>query len=162
MDNHPASALATSTDDDAYSGTENTAGEAVVCPFDTTDGKKASKRTFTLSNGEVIWDWSGNVDEWIVNTCSQGTGTGNWDTDAAWQEWNAADLSDYEIITIGPSSSAYTSANGAGKFYGCRTAGNAVWRGGLWAVWGLCWRVLCAFEWCAVDFPYVYWFSLLQ
>jgi len=47
MDNHPASALATSTDDDAYSGTENTAGEAVVCPFDTTDGKKASKRTFT-------------------------------------------------------------------------------------------------------------------
>ena len=126
MDNNPANSLAASTDNDNYYGTGDTAGEAAKCPFDTTDGQKASRRTMNLSNGEVIWDFSGNVYEWTDAQC----GT-PWDTTAAWQEWNVAGLTDYEKYVGGPDGS-YTSSNGVGKYYGCTANGNAFLRGGAW------------------------------
>ena len=43
--------LSASTDDDPYFGTNNS-------------GTSIEKRTLTLSNGETIWDLSGNVSEW--------------------------------------------------------------------------------------------------
>ncbi|MDD4439900.1 MAG: hypothetical protein PHS04_17990 [Tissierellia bacterium] len=50
-DNVPPNALAASTDNDPYYGTGQTTGE--------------QKRTHTLSNGEVIWDFAGNVWDWV-------------------------------------------------------------------------------------------------
>ena len=54
-DSVPAERLAASTNDsDGYSGTENASGN--------------QRRTLTLSNGEVIWDFSGNVWELVDKT----------------------------------------------------------------------------------------------
>jgi formylglycine-generating enzyme required for sulfatase activity len=83
-----------------------------------------------LANGNVIWDLSGNVWEWTNNTCTQGTGTGNW-YNSAWIEWTDSNLSDYEKATAGPAGS-YTGSNGVGRYLGCSTVGNAFIRGGAW------------------------------
>src|SRR5680860_750159 len=55
-DNVPASALAVTNPADGYSDTGNVSGN--------------QKRTLTLSNGEVIWDFAGNVWEWTLGTIS--------------------------------------------------------------------------------------------
>ncbi len=54
-DNAPPSPLVASTDDDPCSGTEQT-----NCA-DNTHADFSQKRTHTLSNGEIIWDFAGNV-----------------------------------------------------------------------------------------------------
>ena len=53
-----AGALSAAADNDPYNGTGNTNIQAMY-------SGKEQKRTFTLSNGEVIWDLSGNVFEWV-------------------------------------------------------------------------------------------------
>ena len=50
-DNSPANSLDASTDNDPYYGTGD------IAP-------SLQKRTLVLNNGEVIWDFSGNVSEW--------------------------------------------------------------------------------------------------
>ena len=89
------------------------------------------RRTHTLSNGQVIWDLSGNVYEWTHDICTAGTGTGYWQG-AGWIEWTDSTLSDYEKITAGPIG-AYTATNGVGRYYGCSANGNGFLRGGSWA-----------------------------
>ncbi len=111
-DNGPAGSLAASTDNDGYSGTEQTSGN--------------QKRTLTLSNGEVIWDLAGNVWNWTDNLCDA-----NWHNGGAWIEWSDGNLADYELAHGGPTS-GYTSSNGIGKYYGCTSNGNAFLRGGNW------------------------------
>lgn len=105
-------------DDDPYLGTGDTA-------------PSIEKRIHKLSTGEYIWDWSGNVWEWVDMTCTPGAGSGYWYNSAAWLEWSDANLSDYEKVRAGPSG-AYTSAQNAGKYYGCTATGNAGFRGGYW------------------------------
>jgi len=88
------------------------------------------RRTHTLSNGQTIWDMSGNVYEWTHDICTSGTGTGYWQG-AGWIEWTDSTLSDYEKITAGPIG-AYTADNGAGRYYGCSANGNGFLRSGHW------------------------------
>ncbi len=135
MDNDPAASLVAATDDmNGWSGTGEKPTDAVACPFVTgAGGGKEQRRTMYLPSGDVIWDWSGNVWEWLDETCTQGTGEGNWDSDAAWQEWSAADLDDYERNTLGPvSNTLISNPGGTGKYYGCTAGGNAFTRGGYW------------------------------
>ncbi|BFT94001.1 hypothetical protein MNSC_00090 [Minisyncoccus archaeophilus] len=89
------------------------------------------KRTHNLANGKTIWDLAGNVWEWNSDTCTQGSGSGNWYNSGAWIEWSDANLDDYERITAGPSP-LYTSTQNAGRYYGCTTTGNGLIRGGYW------------------------------
>jgi formylglycine-generating enzyme required for sulfatase activity len=72
-DNAPANSLAASTDNDGYSGTGQTTGE--------------QRRTLTLTNGEVIWDFAGNVWEWTSGTTEGGNQPGA--SGYAWRNWNA-------------------------------------------------------------------------
>jgi len=90
-------------------------------------GTHLYKRTHTLSNGQTIWDLSGNVWEWNNDACSQT----NWHN-SAWIEWNTVALSDYEKTNAG-SLGNYTSANGAGRYYGCTANSNGFIRGGDWS-----------------------------
>jgi hypothetical protein len=55
-DNSPANSLAASTDDDPCSGTGQT------CDISTWNSQR---RTYKLSNGEYIWDFGGNVWDWV-------------------------------------------------------------------------------------------------
>lgn len=57
-DNDPALTLPVSDVNDPYTGTLDNASESLG------QGRE-QKRTLNLSNGEVIWDFSGNVSEWV-------------------------------------------------------------------------------------------------
>lgn len=107
-DNTPASGQAASANDnDGYYLTGNSAGSN-------------QRRTLALSNGEVIWDFSGNMSEW---TLGQHTGSGKPGAAGnAWREWNAVPvsgaLSPSPFPAFGTSAaSAYTSANRIGRLY---------------------------------------------
>jgi len=104
-------------DDDYYIGTEQS-------------GTSIERRVHQLSSSEYIWDWSGNVWEWVDMTCTAGAGAGYWYSGLG-IEWTDANLSDYEKGRAGPAG-AYTSTHNAGRYYGCTATGNAVFRGGNW------------------------------
>jgi hypothetical protein len=58
-DNSPANALDNNAaDTDGYSGTGNSATQAVGSGWE-------QRRTQTLSNGDVVWDFGGNVYQWV-------------------------------------------------------------------------------------------------
>ncbi|MCK9578107.1 prepilin-type N-terminal cleavage/methylation domain-containing protein [bacterium] len=94
-------------------------------------GNFTLKRTHNLQNNQIIWDLAGNVWEWNSDTCTQGTGTGNWYNSGAWIEWNDSNLTDYELGIAGPSP-VYTSSQNVGRYCGCTTTGNGLFRGGNW------------------------------
>ncbi|MFZ3009917.1 MAG: type II secretion system protein [Candidatus Microsaccharimonas sp.] len=111
-DNIPSSAIEASANDvDGYLNTGQTTGN--------------QRRTLTLSNGEVIWDLSGNVNEW-----TQGTTTGNQPGNSGftWREWNTNFISNG---SLSPSSfpsyanaatTSWTGAtNGIGQVYSSNT-----------------------------------------
>ena len=73
-DNSPSSRLAADTDDgNGYSGTGDSLSSCdgsynnFVAGDDTTSGRACAgqRRTLNLSNGEVLWDFAGNVWEWV-------------------------------------------------------------------------------------------------
>ena len=121
-DNSPGNALAADVsgdpDDDPYVGTGNTS-------------PSIEKRVHQLNSGQYIWDWSGNVAEWVDMSCTPGAGLGNWYAGAAWIEWSDSNLSDYEKGRAGPAG-AYTSAQNTGKYFGCTAVGKV-------GMWGLTW-----------------------
>jgi len=96
-----------------------------------------TKAQLVLSNGETIWDLSGNVWEWTNDTIQgkdQPTGSS---TGFAWREFNA--LTTYGTLSydkVRPANSAYISTYGAGKIYSDGTVSNtttyAFLRGGSW------------------------------
>ena len=110
-DNVPANALEASTDDSlGYTGTGNASGN--------------QRRTLTLTNGEVIWDVSGNVYDWTAGTVQTPvvqpgiTGAGY-----AWREWTA--ITNTGNLPVNPSPTAtglsgasnWNSGYGVGQIY---------------------------------------------
>ncbi|QQS17431.1 collagen-like protein [Candidatus Saccharibacteria bacterium] len=128
-DNNPANALEASANDaDGYYGTGNTSGD--------------QRRTLTLTNGEVIWDLSGNVYEWTSGTIAGSQQPGLAGESAyAWKEWNDANL---QLGGLDPKtlpaygnaalSSLTGATNGLGRLYSNRgeTGLRAFGRGGSW------------------------------
>ncbi|BFT94471.1 hypothetical protein MNSC_04790 [Minisyncoccus archaeophilus] len=94
-------------------------------------GLFALKRTNDLGGGKTIWDLGGNVFELTSDTCTQGSGVGNW-YNSGWIEWTNTNLDDYERDTAGPIP-LYTAAQNAGRYAGCTSNGNAIFRGGHWS-----------------------------
>ena len=110
-DNAPANSLAAvASDSDGYNGTGQTTGD--------------QKRTLTLTNGEVIWDMSGNVWEWTsgqVNSTTSKPGV----TGAGynWREWINTTNPGTLAINVSPAGTGltdaitWTTANGIGAIY---------------------------------------------
>ena len=79
-DNSPANSLAASTDDDPCSGTGQT------CNITTWNSQR---RTYQLSNGEYVWDFGGNVWDWVDGfTYESYPYANNW---SAWVACNTPD-----------------------------------------------------------------------
>lgn len=66
-DSSPNNALAASTDD--VNG--NCSGTSNLCSSTSWDSQR---RTFLLSNGNIIWDFSGNFSEWVTNNSTASNG----------------------------------------------------------------------------------------
>jgi hypothetical protein len=80
-DNSPTNALEASTDDaSGYHLTGNTAGST-------------QRRTFTLTNGQVIWDLAGNIGEYTTGSVTPGNHPGvSTQSSASWNNWNIGSL----------------------------------------------------------------------
>ena len=106
-DNNPAAGIAAGTNDaDGYTGTGQTTGE--------------QRRTFTLSNGEVIWDLAGNSWEWTQGTIEGAVQPGPTGS-SSWRQWNASNVMGTGAVQPNPSpiyanpaAVAWSSANNLG------------------------------------------------
>lgn len=120
------SAVAPATDSNClYNTGEDTCGAS---------GDHLYRRTLTLTNGEEIWDLSGNVMEWVDwSDKSSGLDLGPTTCSSSWVEFPIAMtydcLSELEnqVFPVTPSGS---SVEGLGKFRG--GVGGATLRGGSW------------------------------
>ncbi|NCS83076.1 prepilin-type N-terminal cleavage/methylation domain-containing protein, partial [Candidatus Saccharibacteria bacterium] len=122
-DNVPTNSLAAAADSDPYSGTGQTTG--------------IERRTFTLTNGEVMWDLAGNVDEWTSGTTEGGNQPGA--PGGIWREWNALTVAgnfspDPFPAYASSSATAWTSAQSIGQIYSdsSQTGPRSFRRGGGW------------------------------
>jgi type IV pilus assembly protein PilA len=119
-DANPANLLAASTDDNlGYTGTGDTS-------------PSIQKRTHVLSNGQTIWDLSGNANEWTNNTIlaqDKPTPTGYF---ANFTEMTVYGSLSYDLIR--PSKNTWNSAQNTGQYFsGSLTGGPfAFIRGGAW------------------------------
>jgi len=94
-----------------------------------------AKSKLVLSNTQEIWDWSGNVREWIYGDGTGGLidstgGVATWRSTADWADWDNIDLNE-ERSVMGPSVSSWTSSQGMGQYYG-NVNENGFVRGGCW------------------------------
>lgn len=127
-DNSPASAReASPNDSNGYFGTGQSSG--------------VQRRTLTLSNGEVIWDFSGNVWDWTAGQTAGGQPGGPGLAD---RQWNAiggtGSLSPSPFPSFGtPAASGWTSTHGIGRIYSnsTETGLRGFLRGGAWDDIGL-------------------------
>lgn len=66
----------------------------------------AKKRTHTLSNGEIIWDLSGNVEEWVLSDTHEVFGANNYMSVISDPAGNYPDITRYIFAPIGDHSLA--------------------------------------------------------
>lgn len=132
INNNPASALeASSNDSDGLNGIAGGTGGAGA----------NNRRTLTLTNGEVIWDLSGNVWEWTNATLDGGQQPGLvGESGYVWKQWNNPSLlwsglsASSHPNTISEAVNGYSSAHGIGQLYSNygETGARAFLRGGGW------------------------------
>lgn len=105
-DSSAGALVASANDADGYSGTGN------VAPSN-------QRRTLTLTNGEVIWDFAGNQAEWTDKLASEPVGNTGYEE----REWTAANNTNPPSVpnpfpSYGtPAASAWSSTQGIGKLY---------------------------------------------
>jgi len=140
INNNPASALAASTDDtDGLNGMTGGIGGAGA----------NNRRTLTLTNGEAIWDFSGNAYEWtqgVITGAQPGLASDNvngniyslkqWNNGS--MNWNSLSASSQpSVLASTPGVSAinsWSSTNGIGQLNSNQnqSAADAFFRGGGW------------------------------
>jgi hypothetical protein len=133
-DGNPLSALTIANINDPYDGTGNNSSQAVNAGWE-------QKRTHTLSNGETIWDFSGNVFEWIDWTLggALATGPASCTIDYLYTELFdvSCGLSNADFSPDNPAGIAvgnYNQNYGLGTFSAGTTGspGGGPYRGGFW------------------------------
>lgn len=121
-DNAPANALAASANDsDGYTGTGQSSGE--------------QRRTLTLTNGEVIWDFAGNVYEWTDATITGGQPGLSGESAYVWKDYNAGSLQWNSLPSNSrPTGTLYPRSQGVGGLYSnaAESGTRAFLRGGHW------------------------------
>ena len=109
-DNNPAKAIQAGSDTDGYANTGNSAGSN-------------QKRTLTLTNGEVIWDFAGNVWEWTTGQTTGGQPGASTNTGFQWTQWPSVNTTGSLAVNPFPSGTGLSGANtwssnqGIGQLY---------------------------------------------
>lgn len=106
--NNPPQTLDASLDDlNSFEGTMNSADGS----FCSMSNCPEQKRTLNLSNGEVIWDFAGNVEEWIRDESTSNSGfTVNGGNSWYWVQYSKNDFESGSVGTISiPTVSSSTS-----------------------------------------------------
>ena len=132
-DNDPALALEANSDDSqGYYGTNNTA-------------PSEEKRTFTLSNGKVLWDIAGNVWEWNNDTIRRKDECHTTDRSNGWGWSELTTLDNYGSLSYAqtrPSKPTWNSGQNMGQIYTYSPSSDtdntlyAFIRGGSWVYGG--------------------------
>ena len=128
----PSSALAASTNDtDSLYGITGGTGSG---------SQYNNKRTLVLTNGQVIWDFAGNVWE-MVNQTIEGSQPGlPADTGYSWREWSSKDFQMNglgqmsRLESVSALAAGWNSNNGVGAFTSNanETRPRSLHRGGFW------------------------------
>ena len=133
-DNNPGNALAASTDDDPYNGTGNNSGQAANSGWE-------QRRTLNLSNGGVIWDFAGNVWQWVnwqVTPANKAYVSADGSPQGAWRNFSALNMKITSSDEMKPETwqsyfTTLTGNEGIGQYYaGNNSSGGAALRGGAW------------------------------
>ncbi len=123
-----------SADAPLSASTSDSDGKAGILEEDSTNGWSSDgdipdhqNRTFELANGEVVWDWAGNINQWVYAEDSGGSTTnGVFDSTVATDGSNdPAKEYEYDPAVVD------RSTNGVGGEFDF-DSGDAALRGGLW------------------------------
>ena len=118
----PRHPIAASFDDNSgYYGTENNTNQNIG------QGKQ-ERRTMYLSNGEIIWDFSGNMREWIYEDVT--TIGFSIETENSWENFN--NLDSLKRILIAPQNPDFNTMQGVGRYIFDTERGDKVFRGGYY------------------------------
>ena len=132
INNNPSGGLAADTNDSNGIYGETLTGTTV---------NTNTKRTLTLTNGEVIWDFAGNVNEWTDGQLTSGQPGVTGETEYNWKEWNVATNINSLVVNATLSGTGisgannWTSSNGLGRLYSYineTSTTKAFARGGGW------------------------------
>ncbi|USN47273.1 MAG: hypothetical protein H6626_13950 [Pseudobdellovibrionaceae bacterium] len=141
-DGAPGTPLVADPDDNngcAYTGQETAPGSDRTCP----GGFVMEKRTHNLSNGEIIWDLAGNVNEFtrdvVVTNFGLGAGGHAWSTLTDGNSDGVSDSLPTEQLTFGPPDLTPAVCTVPGGSHRCgfgaiweTPANGAIFRGGNW------------------------------
>ena len=126
-DNSPSVALSVTNTTDPYDQTGNNSGQAAGSGWE-------QRRRHTLSNGQTIWDFSGNVWEWVDWSLGGALTSGPTSCSSAeFPSVSCGALSAAEYMPGNPGGAPAANYNrdyGLGYFYG--GSGGAALRGGYW------------------------------
>jgi hypothetical protein len=127
-DNSPSGSLQVLDINDAYNGTNNNIGQSAGSGWE-------QKRTHNLSNNEAIWDFSGNVWEWVDWSLGGELSAGPSSCIASWTQLPLVSCADLAAGDYLPSNPAGVSSNGYNGSYGLGYFAGGVGfalRGGYW------------------------------
>lgn len=125
----PNNKLTAGNDNDGYSGTGNSSSNVLGSGLE-------QRRTHNLSNGEIIWDFSGNLWEWVDWDISDNSYTilttieSGCTLNGVWEEFPVSGCSSLSGLKYLPSVNSYDSSNGVGYFK--EGTPGAVHRGGCY------------------------------
>lgn len=140
---------ASTTRGDAWSNTLDASSSLATCLYNTAANTCAStgtalyRRTLTLSNGSVLWDFIGNKAEWVDWTENVANvpvaSSGSCDTDGTGCEFSAVNAGSTTPNSMWKPASGYDSTKGFGLYYKNSTAATTrgALIGGYWDKGGL-------------------------
>ena len=118
-DGSPAKTLVANTKDAA---SYSEIGDPEPKEITSDSAQNSQRRTLKLSNGQIIWDFSGNIAEWTAGQTTGGQPGLKDESSYAWKEWNSVNFNGYLAVKPMPgygnnSASVWNSQQGLGQLY---------------------------------------------